>query len=347
MEERYENTVVESARYTSVSAFIFLRFFVPALLNPRLFGLVQAQIRPAVQRTLTLIAKTLQGLANMTNFGAKEPYMSVMNEFVDENKQAFVDYVYSISKVDDTAALATTEEAQAAEGAKEAALVRNKIQEEIARDAVPSLPYLFDLGKEYAMLCSYMARDGATMDKRNPELHEDPNFKAFTKVCVDAHAQAQECFAAVMDQQQDLAQVFGVAQNSRASLDERVEYITLDSVNGSPGNISLKHVTGRNRAHTVSASVHSPPRSLRRTPSGDLVQRDAGKSLAEFQSQSPKASGRSNGNLFGTPESVRSLRALGRASGEDDVSVTSSDNGSDSLNNGASTKLRRMFKSSV
>lgn len=34
------------------------------------------------QRTLTLVAKSLQGLANMTTFGVKEPWMEQMNEFL-------------------------------------------------------------------------------------------------------------------------------------------------------------------------------------------------------------------------------------------------------------------------
>lgn len=34
------------------------------------------------QRTLTLVAKSLQGLANMTTFGVKEPWMEPMNEFL-------------------------------------------------------------------------------------------------------------------------------------------------------------------------------------------------------------------------------------------------------------------------
>ncbi len=37
---------------------------------------------PKTARTLTLLAKTLQCLANLANFGVKEPYMVEMNSFI-------------------------------------------------------------------------------------------------------------------------------------------------------------------------------------------------------------------------------------------------------------------------
>ena len=61
----------KNTRYTCISAFIFLRFFVPAVLNPRLFSLVSNTPDPNSQRTLTLVAKSLQGLANFSSFGQK------------------------------------------------------------------------------------------------------------------------------------------------------------------------------------------------------------------------------------------------------------------------------------
>lgn len=54
-----------------VSGFIFLRLLCPALLNPRQFGLVSEPPSPAATRSLVMIAKCLQNLANLIEFGGK------------------------------------------------------------------------------------------------------------------------------------------------------------------------------------------------------------------------------------------------------------------------------------
>ncbi|KAJ3359166.1 hypothetical protein HDU91_004993, partial [Kappamyces sp. JEL0680] len=69
-------------RYTSVSGFIFLRFFAPAILGPALFNLRVGILDAQSSRKLTLIAKTLQNLSNFVEFGQKEPFMEPMNSFI-------------------------------------------------------------------------------------------------------------------------------------------------------------------------------------------------------------------------------------------------------------------------
>uniref|UniRef100_A0A060T9X2 ARAD1D22506p n=1 Tax=Blastobotrys adeninivorans TaxID=409370 RepID=A0A060T9X2_BLAAD len=70
-----------------VSGFLFLRFLCPALLNPKLAGLVRAHPSARGQRTLTLLAKILQTFANRVKFGFKEPWMIPMNDFIDLHEQ--------------------------------------------------------------------------------------------------------------------------------------------------------------------------------------------------------------------------------------------------------------------
>uniref|UniRef100_A0A1B0BAA2 GTPase-activating protein n=1 Tax=Glossina palpalis gambiensis TaxID=67801 RepID=A0A1B0BAA2_9MUSC len=54
-------------RYSVVSGFIFLRFFAPAILGPKLFDLTTEPLDCHTNRTLTLISKTIQSLGNLVS----------------------------------------------------------------------------------------------------------------------------------------------------------------------------------------------------------------------------------------------------------------------------------------
>ena len=56
---------------------------------------------PAATRSLVMIAKCLQNLANLVEFGVKESYMEVVNPFILKNKErmvVFLDHL-SVSKI--------------------------------------------------------------------------------------------------------------------------------------------------------------------------------------------------------------------------------------------------------
>lgn len=81
-----------------LSAFIFLRFFCPAILNPKLFYLTKNHQTGRSQRTLTLIAKILLNLANRQQFSPhKEPHLVKMNSFLDSHKDEVLDYFDKIT----------------------------------------------------------------------------------------------------------------------------------------------------------------------------------------------------------------------------------------------------------
>ncbi|GMR32164.1 hypothetical protein PMAYCL1PPCAC_02359 [Pristionchus mayeri] len=81
-----------------ISSSIFLRYLCPAILSPSLFNLVTEYPSGKSARSLTLIAKTLQTLANFTRFGGKEHYMEFMNAFVEHEWQHMEDFLNKISR---------------------------------------------------------------------------------------------------------------------------------------------------------------------------------------------------------------------------------------------------------
>ncbi|KAK9506674.1 hypothetical protein O3M35_008566 [Rhynocoris fuscipes] len=82
-----------------VSGFIFLRLLCPAILNPRQFNLISEPAPPMAARSLIMVAKCLQNLANLVEFGGKEPYMEVVNPFILKNKERMVVYLDQLSNI--------------------------------------------------------------------------------------------------------------------------------------------------------------------------------------------------------------------------------------------------------
>lgn len=80
-----------------VSGFIFLRLLCPAILNPRNFNLISETPSHNAARSLIMVAKCLQNLANLVEFGGKEPYMEVVNPFILKNKERMVYYLDQLS----------------------------------------------------------------------------------------------------------------------------------------------------------------------------------------------------------------------------------------------------------
>ncbi|CEP60910.1 GTPase-activating protein BUD2 LALA0_S02e02476g [Lachancea lanzarotensis] len=120
-----------------VSGFLFLRFFCPVILNPKLFHIVENHPEEGPKRTLTLLAKILLNLSNLTLFGKKEPWMTEMNSFIAKNEAELIDY---IDKVTDKKLDFTTKTLKLS-----SSVVRPKIPlNGTIRNELPTNPYLID-----------------------------------------------------------------------------------------------------------------------------------------------------------------------------------------------------------
>nr|XP_053630504.1 LOW QUALITY PROTEIN: ras GTPase-activating protein 1-like [Cherax quadricarinatus] len=69
---------------------IILHYFCTGITEPP---------HPVASRSLIMIAKCLQNLANLVEFGGKEPYMEVVNPFILKNKERMITYLDTLSSV--------------------------------------------------------------------------------------------------------------------------------------------------------------------------------------------------------------------------------------------------------
>jgi len=80
-----------------IAGSLFLRLLCPALLTPSLFALAPSLPNERASRTLTLTAKIVQSMANGARFGAKEDYLSYLNEVLDSQREEYKSFVQAIS----------------------------------------------------------------------------------------------------------------------------------------------------------------------------------------------------------------------------------------------------------
>ncbi|KAE8543290.1 hypothetical protein D1P53_000781 [Cryptococcus gattii VGV] len=83
-----------------IGGFFFLRFINPAIVTPQAYMLVDGVPAKYPRRTLTLIAKMLQNLANKPSY-AKEQYMMSLNPFVENNKVRMNKFLNALCEVGD------------------------------------------------------------------------------------------------------------------------------------------------------------------------------------------------------------------------------------------------------
>jgi hypothetical protein len=93
------DTKFPDSAYKSIGAFYFLRFACSAITVPESYGLVTTKPSSAARRSLVLIAKVLQSLANEVVFGNKEVYMVKMNDFLISNIPKLAEFYEKITTI--------------------------------------------------------------------------------------------------------------------------------------------------------------------------------------------------------------------------------------------------------
>ncbi|KAL8729190.1 MAG: hypothetical protein Q9166_004929 [cf. Caloplaca sp. 2 TL-2023] len=182
-EDRYGD-FLRTITYSSVSGFLFLRFFCPALLNPHLFGLLKDHPRPQAQRTLTLISKTLNTLANIGTFGSKEPWMEPMNGFLNTHRQefkTFVDTICGISPGHGTSPIPPSYATPIT--------ILGRLPG-TSREGFPSLPYLIDQAKECAALVDLWLDRPHDLDD---PMRTSEELESFNDMCEILKEKAKHC----------------------------------------------------------------------------------------------------------------------------------------------------------
>ncbi|KAI9778425.1 MAG: hypothetical protein M1839_008071 [Geoglossum umbratile] len=185
-EDKYGD-FLRTIAYSSVSGFLFLRFICPAVLNPKLFGLLRDHPKPKAQRTLTLIAKSLQGLANMSSFGAKEPWMEPMNRFLTAHRQQFKEFIDTMCSV--SPELDVSSAIPPSYATPITILARLP---PTSREGFPSLPYLIDHARAFAELVTLWLDCPARTDKHQIM---DGDVLGFHELCVGLQQRTKECLA--------------------------------------------------------------------------------------------------------------------------------------------------------
>ncbi|XP_015681813.1 rasGAP-activating-like protein 1 [Protobothrops mucrosquamatus] len=84
VEQRFKEAESQEAKYIAISGFLFLRFFAPAILTPKLFNLRDQHADTQTSRTLLLLAKAVQSIGNLgLQLGhGKEQWMQPLHPFI-------------------------------------------------------------------------------------------------------------------------------------------------------------------------------------------------------------------------------------------------------------------------
>ncbi|CAE6429865.1 unnamed protein product [Rhizoctonia solani] len=169
-------------KYQAISAFLFLRFFIPALLRPEQYGLTVGPPPDGVERTLKSLARALQSLANLNTNVQREEFMRSVKAFNEDNVDAMIDYLTFVSTPSDRRPVvhsvpptlssghshtphlhSMTPQNQSPELQIRTALqARLPSMAALHRESLPILPYMTDEARDFAVIASAVVRNAHT-----------------------------------------------------------------------------------------------------------------------------------------------------------------------------------------
>jgi hypothetical protein len=179
-------------------------------------------MKPRARRTCTLIAKSLQTLANMANFGTKEHWMEPMNSFLTQHRESFKGFVddvcyvptpllsssFSHSDSSSPTSIGGVASAETHFSYTIPMTIMHRLPP-TSREGFPSLPYLIDQARCFAELVQLwlettsqtseqheIASTGKPQMSLIQAIHtSEGDLKAFHDVCSSLHARTQECLS--------------------------------------------------------------------------------------------------------------------------------------------------------
>jgi hypothetical protein len=136
---------------------------------------------------LTLIAKALQGLANMTTFGSKEPWMEPMNKFLLSNRAAFKEFIDTIC------AIPAERPTQIVTPSYATPIQILSRLPPTSREGFPSLPFLIDHARSFAALTNLWLEVAPERLAALPEV--EPAVAKFHELALALQQRTKDCLS--------------------------------------------------------------------------------------------------------------------------------------------------------
>ncbi|KAJ7225513.1 GTPase activating protein [Mycena pura] len=254
--------------WQSVSAFCFLRFIVPAILHPHLFGLCPGMPSVPVQRSLTLIAKVVQSLANLNATVQKEEHMRGVKDFLKDSRTAMIDYILIVStpsrrpEESDSYAYNTEDPSERHERLAVVNALRQRISQMpvLSRESIP-MPLIPDTPKQLAIITSAVIRNSRDYHARAKP--NDPADRPLNEFC-------SRCFEVEESALQRVSQLATRLSSDRQRPEhspsdrQRAEHSPSLSVSGSPSTSGPRRVRKSSGRPSTAPSPSDPNSSSRR-----------------------------------------------------------------------------------